>query len=291
MKREKILILAKTYPNPSSKYIETTCIAGINDQGEMRRLYPVSFRFLEKNVQFKKWQWIKVDVAKATRDHRPESFKVVDRDTIEVLERIDSQKNWVKRSIWWEKIPQADLCRLEDADDLKRHISNEVITCISGGKTLFLIDNIELEDLEIIEQKEKDWTQEELRKLREGCDQMDMFSKPETLYDIRSPLKKLPYKFYYKYNIYANGKKFSLRSMITDWEAGAAFWNFSDLYKDGWKEKFRERFLERMKKKNMKFLMGNMHVRQGQWLIISLIYPPEVIAKKSSELSQPLFDF
>lgn len=291
MEREKILILAKTYPNPSSKYIETTCIAGINDQGEMRRLYPVSFRFLEKNVQFKKWQWIGVDVAKATRDHRPESFKVIDRDSIEALEFLKPNNGWFQRKIWWEKIPQANLLNLENTEGLRCDIPNEVISHISNGKTLFLIDNIELEDLEIIEQKEKDWTQEELRKLREGCDQLDMFSKPETLYDIRSPLKKLPYKFYYKYNIYANGKKFSLRSMITDWEAGAAFWNFSHLYKDGWKEKFREKFLDQMKKKNMKFLMGNMHVYQGQWLIISLIYPPEVIAKKSSELSQPLFDF
>lgn len=291
MIREKILILAKTYPNPSSKYIETTCIAGINHEGEMRRLYPVSFRFLEEKVKFKKWQWIEANIAKATKDHRPESFKVVDRDSIEALEVIDSKKNWLNRSVWWKKIPQANLCALENSEELRVDISNEVITRISGGKTLFLIDNIELESLEIVEQKEKKWTEEELRKLKENCDQLDMFFNPETLYDTRSPLKKLPYRFYYKYNIYVKGEKFSLRSMITDWEAGAAFWKFLREYEKGWKEKFTQRFLEEMKEKDMKFLMGNMHTHQNQWLIISLIYPPEINAKNSSELTQQLFDF
>lgn len=44
---EELLILTKTYPSPSSKYRETTCVAAINRQGEMRRLFPVPFRLLE----------------------------------------------------------------------------------------------------------------------------------------------------------------------------------------------------------------------------------------------------
>ena len=44
---EKILILAKTYPSPSAKYGETSCIAGITDRAEMRRIYPVPYRRLE----------------------------------------------------------------------------------------------------------------------------------------------------------------------------------------------------------------------------------------------------
>lgn len=38
-KIEKILILAKTYPTPSAKYGETSCIAGITDSAEIRRIY------------------------------------------------------------------------------------------------------------------------------------------------------------------------------------------------------------------------------------------------------------
>ncbi|CAM1377944.1 hypothetical protein [Fretibacterium fastidiosum] len=43
MPREKILILVKACPEPSKGYIETTCVAGITEVGEMRRLLPVPF--------------------------------------------------------------------------------------------------------------------------------------------------------------------------------------------------------------------------------------------------------
>ncbi len=73
---EKILILAKTYPSPSAQHVETSCVAGINEQGAMRRLYPVPFRLIEEGQKFKKWQWIEVRVEKANKDHRAESHKL-----------------------------------------------------------------------------------------------------------------------------------------------------------------------------------------------------------------------
>ena len=73
---ERILILAKTYPSPSAQYVETSCVAGINQDGLMRRLYPVPFRMIEEGSQFKKWQWIEVRIEKANKDHRPESHKL-----------------------------------------------------------------------------------------------------------------------------------------------------------------------------------------------------------------------
>lgn len=69
-----ILILCKTYPSPSGKYAETTCVAGMDERGRLVRLFPVPFRLIAKDQQFKKWQWIKAKVEKAKKDHRPESF-------------------------------------------------------------------------------------------------------------------------------------------------------------------------------------------------------------------------
>jgi hypothetical protein len=40
IRKERIVILAKTYPSPSSQYVETSCVAGISSDGEMRRLIP-----------------------------------------------------------------------------------------------------------------------------------------------------------------------------------------------------------------------------------------------------------
>jgi hypothetical protein len=36
----KVLILCKTYPSPSAKYSETSCVAGLTEQGELIRLFP-----------------------------------------------------------------------------------------------------------------------------------------------------------------------------------------------------------------------------------------------------------
>ena len=106
-KVERILILAKTYPSPSAQYVETSCVAGIAQNGSMRRLFPVPFRMIEDGQQFKKWQWIDVRVDKATKDRRPESHKVY-VDTINCGEVIDTKKAWAARWEWLDKMPAFD---------------------------------------------------------------------------------------------------------------------------------------------------------------------------------------
>lgn len=44
--KEELLILVKTYPTLSKKYFELVCTAGINKNGEWRRIYPIPFRQL-----------------------------------------------------------------------------------------------------------------------------------------------------------------------------------------------------------------------------------------------------
>jgi hypothetical protein len=45
-RRENILILCKTYPSPSAKYSETSCVAGMTEDGQLLRLYPIPFRMI-----------------------------------------------------------------------------------------------------------------------------------------------------------------------------------------------------------------------------------------------------
>jgi len=82
LKPDELLILTKTYPSPSTTYRETTCVAAINRQGQLRRLFPVPYRLLEGEAQFKKWEWINARVRKPEKDHRPESYRI-DADSIE----------------------------------------------------------------------------------------------------------------------------------------------------------------------------------------------------------------
>jgi len=69
-------VVASPRLSPIAQYVETSCVAGISQDGSMRRLYPVPFRMIEEGQQFKKWQWIDVRIEKANKDHRPESYKL-----------------------------------------------------------------------------------------------------------------------------------------------------------------------------------------------------------------------
>ena len=84
-RRERILILCKTYPSPSAKHSETSCVAGISESGALIRLFPVPFRLIRDDQQFMKWQWISAEIYPANGDRRPESHKIY-VDTI----RLDS---------------------------------------------------------------------------------------------------------------------------------------------------------------------------------------------------------
>ena len=87
--RKRVLILAKTYPSPSKKYVETSCVAGIEENGKMIRLYPVPYRLLEKHRQFGKWQWVEVLTEKAHDDQRKESHRVLlDENSPKILKKI-----------------------------------------------------------------------------------------------------------------------------------------------------------------------------------------------------------
>jgi hypothetical protein len=48
----------------------------MEENGRLIRLFPVPFRLVSDDKQFKKWQWITARVAKASNDHRQESHKL-----------------------------------------------------------------------------------------------------------------------------------------------------------------------------------------------------------------------
>ena len=89
---QRILILCKTYPSPSARYVETSCVAGMTEHGRLIRLFPVPFRLVEDEQQFKKWQWITARVRRAQDDARPESHRV-SVDTIDARLRCDGPED------------------------------------------------------------------------------------------------------------------------------------------------------------------------------------------------------
>lgn len=258
---ERILILAKTYPSPSAQHIETSCVAGINEHGAMRRLYPVPFRLIEEGQKFKKWQWIEVRVEKANKDHRSESHKIY-VDTLSCGEVLDTKKQWEARWPWIEKFPT-----FTNFDDLE---ANRVET----GLSLALVRPKQVLTLEIAEARNTEWTEEEREKLLRYEMQGQLFSDNEVK-KMTHTLRKVPFDFYYKYSCATPDGEKSFRHKIVDWEAGVLFWNCHKSHGAEWEKPFRAKLENEFSSKDLMFLMGNQHRFQDQWLIISLIYPPK----------------
>lgn len=257
---ERILILAKTYPSPSAKHVETSCVAGISQDGLMRRLYPVPFRMIEEGQQFRKWQWIDVRVEKAAKDHRPESHKLY-VDTITCGDVINTKKKWEARWQWLGRMPMFDSVYAMDA------------TRTADGLSLALLRPKRILSLDITSARNPDWTDEERVKLAREQMQGNLFSEVEAKMQVRE-LRKVPFDFHYRYVCDSPDGEKEYRHKIVDWEAGALFWNCRGSHGPGWEVPFRAKLEEELGGKDLMFLMGNQHRFQDQWLIVSLIYPP-----------------
>lgn len=272
-KVERILILAKTYPSPSAKHTETSCVAGINENGVARRLYPVPFRMISETQQFKKWQWITVRIEKSPADHRPESHRVF-VDTIQTGEEIPSKRGWQLRRPWWEKLPMFDSFEALEAARETQHIS------------LAVLRPKRLVKLEILPVNSPEWTEEEMAKLVQQQSQGDLFSPEEQRKQLRL-LEKLPFDFYYHYLCDTPNGEQICKHKIVDWEVGMLYRTCRKDYGENWEVQFRAKLEEDFGKKDLMFMMGNIHRFQHQWLIISLLYPPK--PDGSADLQPSLF--
>ena len=260
--QKRILILCKTYPSPSTQYIETSCVAGMDENGHLIRLYPVPFRFIEGDKQFKKWQWITASIRKATKDHRTESHNVF-IDTLTLGEHISTKNEWAERRQWLNKLPLfTDFAEIQPTD-------------AKSSVSLALLKPARLERLEIVAAKTPSWTSEELEKLLQAEKQAELFLDKTVIAHTPATLQKMPYDFYYCYVCLTSEGEKSYRHKLSDWEVGALFRTCQKDYGEDWEFHFRTKLEGEFAKKDLFFLMGNQHRFQHQWLIISLIYPPK----------------
>jgi len=101
--KTKVLITVMTYPHPSRGYQELVCTAGINENNEWVRLYPIDYRYRPRNQQFRKYQWVEIDLLPRgdKNDRRKESRKPL-LDSLQVLgEPLSTKNGWRER---WEII-------------------------------------------------------------------------------------------------------------------------------------------------------------------------------------------
>ncbi|MCX7638579.1 MAG: hypothetical protein N2044_12105 [Cyclobacteriaceae bacterium] len=201
----KVLITVKTYPTLSAKYDELVCTAGFREDGTWIRLYPVPFRKKPYHEQYKKYDWIEVDVVKNIRDFRPESYRLYSSDTeIKVVGHIGTENNWEeRRKICLRKI-------YHNLTELIAEAKNkEICTSLAVFKPTEILDFY-------AEPVERNWDKGKLAKLN----QLNLFeTNKEGKFEV---VQKLPYKFKFHFK---DNQGIESRMMIEDWETGQLYWN------------------------------------------------------------------
>lgn len=201
----KVLITVKTYPTISSKYDELVCTAGFREDGTWIRIYPVPFRKKSYNEQYKKYDWIELDLVKKTSDFRPESYRPHSHESeIKIIGHVDPINNWAERKKFALGKIYYNLTELiAEAKD------KNIGTSLAVFKPTKILDFT-------AESVDREWDKDKLASLQ----QLNLFeTSSEGKFEV---VKKLPYKFKF---ILQDNQGTESRMMIEDWEIGQLYWN------------------------------------------------------------------
>lgn len=177
----RVLVLVKATPQPSRQYGDTVCVAGINLDAsipEWVRLYPVPFRYLEGERQFKKYDIITVRIRGAGGDKRPESRKI-DAGSIEIGAHLDG---WSQRTAWVEPLAGPSMCGM--IEKVKADLNASSL----GAVRLAMPPILRFSE-------HPGWSDEELARFNSYRNQGDLFREtPPTLLDPPRLVVRLEYR-------------------------------------------------------------------------------------------------
>jgi hypothetical protein len=274
----RVLITVKTYPTISTKYEELVCTAGFSEEGSWIRIYPVQYRKKSFDEQYKKYDWVEVDLVKNALDFRPESFRPRSHDSeLKIIDHIDADGgSWQeRRAIVLQKVYTNLTTLINEAKDKK------IATSLATFKPK------EIQNF-IVEPCEREWSCEKLDSLR----QMNIFEtvnagKPKIV-------RKLPYKFSYQF-IDEDDRIATL--MIEDWELGQLYWKSLARHEgDEFKacaDVRKKYFDDFVKTKDLYLFLGTSQqyhfVGPNPFMIIGIFYP-KFLVKPEIEPQLNLFD-
>jgi len=253
--RKRVLVTVKAYPEYSTKYKESVCTAGITDDGEWIRLYPVPFAIFRSKRTFKKYSWIEVDCKPNVKEklHRKESYKIRP-DSIRIVDDSLTKGNrgWDIRDSIVLPMKSSSIKELQEkfAED-KTSLGLIKPTSINA---LTIDKEISKEDLEV-----------------SGYIRNVQMTLEGTAH---SRLEKIPHIF--KYQFECNESDCSGHHITCeDWEMFQAWRAYRQKYPtpEILIEKFHDRFFNWMQSRNLYFYMGT-HSLYPTWIIIGLYYPP-----------------
>jgi len=254
-RRVRVLITVKTYPTPSSTYSELVCTAGVIPGEGFIRIFPVQFRQLPYEQQYRKYHWIDVTIGPpGGRDKRPDSYRPV-QDSIQILDRVDTADGWAERKRLILPFVSSSL------DELRRRRKEE------DGPSLGIFRPAEVLDFDWTACKARSWSDDELERLQ----RRSLFAQDLT------PLEKIPYHFRYRFRCDDSRCPGQHRIKIIDWELGRLFLRMRQRYDEEVAlDKVRDKFFGQLcgDRVDTHFYMGTTTLPYESWLVLGVFYPP-----------------
>lgn len=235
----KVTILVKALPQPSKQYGETVCCAGVTEDGQWKRLFPVRFRHLSGDSSFARWDWVSFRYRRPTSDARAESCHVFE-DSIAIEGKLARKR--------------------EQQRLLSPLVLGSAKQAMELGQSLALIrpKNSRF----IAKKKSVAAMAEERESYRRAAGQTSMFDKE------LAELEPSPFEFRFRFeddagkHDYENG----------DWETHAMFWREQKRRGEAaalaWMD---QTFNEEYPSKGMVFAIGNQAKRPQTWQLLGVI--------------------
>jgi hypothetical protein len=255
--KKKVLVTAKAEPVPSTKYGSAVCTAGITEDGEFIRLYPVQYRvFCDSDARFNKYDWIEVDCERSDTDSRRESYKI--KGDIKVVGHIGTDYNWAERNSIVLPLCSKNFSELIDSGaSLGLVRPSEVLDFVRANT-----DNNPLGDI----------VKNHHKAVQIIFDEESNFTKMKPIPAIGKIDR------YYRYKFKCPGEETVHEIMCEDWELYQSSRSWINTYgtEEAVWEKIHEKFFDKFKKENdLHFFVGT-HNQWKTWIIIGVYYPPLV---------------
>lgn len=255
----RVLVTVKAYPNPSQSYGETVCVAGVRldtAAPQWIRLYPVAYRDLAYENQFKKYQLLDLRLSKAP-DGRPESYRP-NRESINLGPVLRTNGRWRDR---WDSL--GPLVGATTACELYR-----LQKTVPGAPSLGLVKVARVIDL-IIEPNDEFTADQKAAAAAAAAE--DLFGNQ------RSALEPAPLRLKYKYVCTEEGCRGHSQTNI-DWEAGQAVrkWAMETSDPEELRDKVRQKWLHQMcgPNRDTYFYLGNQAKRRHVFAVLGVFWPP-----------------
>ena len=245
VRKAHLCILVKAYPQPSQKYEETVCCAGVSAEGEFLRLYPIPYRRLKEEQRFGRFDVIEAEIFKDGEDWRLESYKV-NPDSIRIVQRGSKLSDIDKVALWSQFVfPSIEALKAENLATSK----SLGIVAPTAGSVRFFARAVCDEDTE----------------------ENDIFASlaaQARLFE-SEPLPKLQLEYTFGYRFSTGDNSHEMK--IHDWEVQAAYHNYKARYGKNALHKLHEMYGEKIPGQNLHFILGTMKGHPRQFIIIGLL--------------------